>query len=82
LTCRKDAKGAAVQISGKIGIVIALTLVLTFPVSVISGEKPSHKSKTIADLPLRHERSHVSGGGKRSASPDMRQTGRQEQAWK
>lgn len=50
--------------SEKLGIVLAVTLVLTFPVSVISGEKPSHKSKTIADLPLPHERSH--GVGKRS----------------
>jgi hypothetical protein len=49
--------------SGKIGIVLALTLVLTFPVSVISGAKP-HKSKTITDLPLSHERSH--GVGKRA----------------
>ena len=47
--------------SGKIGLVLALTLVLTFPVSVISGAKPSHKSKTIADLPLPHECSHDVG---------------------
>jgi len=30
--------------SGKIGIVISLTLILTFPVTVVSGAKPSPKT--------------------------------------